>query len=642
MLTALFNFRYFPIFSFVILLVFSSHIFAGQENQKNRYLPSADLINIAQHPTWLKLLHYKSKSNGQFESEILSDEFFIHSDGRHAPLAELEATIKAFSLRVLPDMNVNAHAQCQFKARYLWLKKHLSFDDTDITPVDCPDYNKWAHDGSAESISIVFATGYLGNPASYYGHILLKVNASDKKNSTNLEDNSVNFGAIVPKGEGALPYILKGLLGGYSAGFSQIQFYFHNHNYGETELRDLWEYELNYSREDAQFVIAHAWELIKKEYQYFFLDENCAKRLAEILEIVEGVNVVPTNPVWSMPQALIKNINRENYNNAPLVKNITYHPSRQSRLYKRYFSLNRTERDLVEAIVDDINVLNASEFNTLELSKKHLVLDVLTDYYQYIRVAEDLENDNNNIAYRKVVSKRFSTPPGITDIDFSYKTSPHLSRNPSQFAIGFFDNENVGPGLDISIRPAYYDALDSDAGHIPLSALTMGKLSGRYYADNDKFRINTLEVFSVESVTSASTGLPGDRNNAWKIGLGAKPADLSCFNCLRANFDAHIGKTFYMGSRVWTGGFMGAAVHSNRLGTGHATGYLSLDAFANIAETLRARIHLTGRRSLDGSYKEKFKGSLEVRYRFTTNNDLRFKFSRDVSKEFSLSTSIYW
>jgi len=70
--------------------------------------------------------------------------------------------------------------------------------------------------GNVSSVSLVYATGYLGNPASYYGHVLLKIN-SDGDTQTALEDQAINFGAIIPDNEGMVSYILKGLMGGYES-----------------------------------------------------------------------------------------------------------------------------------------------------------------------------------------------------------------------------------------------------------------------------------------------------------------------------------------------------------------------------------------------------------------------------------------
>jgi hypothetical protein len=163
-------------------------------------------------------------------------------------------------------------------------------------------------EGDIDSISLLYATGYLGNPASYYGHTLLKFNSSHKLQSK-LLDVSVNYGAIVPSGENPLSYIFKGMLGGYDGGFSHIEFYFHNHNYGELELRDIWEYELGFSNADVQLMVAHLWELMGKKNTYYFFRKNCAYRIAEILELAGDLKIIPDDRPWVFPQTIAAKLN---------------------------------------------------------------------------------------------------------------------------------------------------------------------------------------------------------------------------------------------------------------------------------------------------------------------------------------------
>ena len=55
-------------------------------------ISSAELRALAEDPTWLKLLHYDRNSS---RSTVLSDYFFLSTDGRTDPLAELKAERKS-------------------------------------------------------------------------------------------------------------------------------------------------------------------------------------------------------------------------------------------------------------------------------------------------------------------------------------------------------------------------------------------------------------------------------------------------------------------------------------------------------------------------------------------------------------------
>ncbi len=138
-----------------------------------------------------------------------------------------------------------------------------------IKHVECPQYRRFAKDGKIASLSLVFATGYLGNPASYYGHLLLKIN-DHEENRNALEDLAVNYGAKIPDNENMLVYMSKGLIGEYRSTFSPKTFYFYQHKYNDEEMRDLWEYEIKLDESGYELVVAHLWELLGVEHKYYF------------------------------------------------------------------------------------------------------------------------------------------------------------------------------------------------------------------------------------------------------------------------------------------------------------------------------------------------------------------------------------
>jgi hypothetical protein len=83
--------------------------------------------------------------------------------------------------------------------------------------VACPKYEDYLDAFSTHSASLIFASGYLGNPASMFGHVFLKFNGESEDG---LLDNTFSYGAKVPDNENKLVYITKGILGGYQGKFS--------------------------------------------------------------------------------------------------------------------------------------------------------------------------------------------------------------------------------------------------------------------------------------------------------------------------------------------------------------------------------------------------------------------------------------
>ena len=72
-------------------------------------LNTAERLDLASHPTWLKLLHYECDSK---QSAVLTDSFFLSTNGRGNPSEELTATINAYFSPWTED--INEHAQRPF------------------------------------------------------------------------------------------------------------------------------------------------------------------------------------------------------------------------------------------------------------------------------------------------------------------------------------------------------------------------------------------------------------------------------------------------------------------------------------------------------------------------------------------------
>jgi hypothetical protein len=617
----------------VILFLFCTEV--ANSNELNR------LINLSQDSVWRNLVHYEKTSSDliSFESAIHSDDFFLSPEGKYDPLKELSATIYAFSN--IEGNQTEKPVHCRFPARLIWLKKMLGNGFAENAKLaNCVDFNKWSYQDSVESVSIIFATGYLGNPASFYGHTLLKFNSS-KNNGNSLQDSSLNFGAINTQDDNAFLYITKGLFGGYEASFSHIQYYFHNHNYGENEQRDMWEYELNLRPEDVAILVAHAWELLGKKYTYYFLKENCAYRMAELFNIIEGIDISNKNTAWTIPQSLLQTVWSTKYKGNSLVKRIKKHPSRQSRLYSKFRQLEVSEKIIVEDIVSEKIDFSSRAFKSLNLKRKYVVLDALLDYYQLIRDKKALNSDNANLMYQQTLNTRFMLPPG--DSAFSLEKEmmyPHEGRSPSLFSVGLITNNTKGSYSTFQFRPAYYDTLDATNGHIAYSHMSMGEL--KVAVKNDDAFVKYFDIFHVQSINSRATGLPRDTEKAWNIRFGAEQFSPLCLNCSVIRFQGDLGFSYTFKEKFIFAGYVGGAVQETYMNNENYFLRGKLFAQANLMDKLRLKISYEYRSDFNSSNNdlEFFEGTL--RYEFFKDRDVRFFYRNSNIHESGISFGFYW
>lgn len=236
-----------------------------------------------------RILHYQDG-----KSLVKNSDFFLSNTGIHDIKSELIALKKSY---YLPEKLQNKHPRCLFPDRYFWLSKQIKLKNYTLYPKFCTDLDKWYKDYETKSISVLFVGGYFDNPASVFGHNLIKLNSNDDE----LLDLSINFGAKIPKNENSIFYILKGLFGGYDARFSNKDFYTQDLIYSKNELREIWDYELNLTLDEIVLIKLHLWAMQEnKLFDYYFLKENCAYQLASIIDLVIDMDL-PKNKPWYIP-----------------------------------------------------------------------------------------------------------------------------------------------------------------------------------------------------------------------------------------------------------------------------------------------------------------------------------------------------
>lgn len=600
----------------------------------NRY-DDRKILTLSKEMQWRRLLGFSSPQSRV--SDVKATAFFLSRDGRRDPLREMNATLNAFYSSSPQDLN--DHAVCRFPARFLWLSQHFDFQEIPVTPDECPGYTDFSLNGDVESISLIYATGYLGNPASYYGHLLVRLNRHGENVRESLDDTAINFGAIIPDNENMLVYIGKGIFGGYDAGYTHREYFYHTHNYGENELRDLWEYRLALSDSDRTLLVAHLWELLAKEYTYYFFNRNCAYQIAQLFTVVTGENYTNANRPWVLPQQIVQAVNGSAYRGTGLVESIDYIPSRQSRLYARYEELGAKERKRVEQAAHRGSPALEETIVGAEESQKR-VLDTLLDYYQFRQVKADVDEvPDIEREHRAVLMRRFELEPGGGALDLQGEDAPHEGRPPSYFSVGLQDGPGAAPRYTVRVRPAYYDSLDAQGRSVAFSTLAMGDITVSFGEEGSQ--LEKLTIVEVESIQQNKTGLPGDRGHSWRLSVGAEQKSFSCADCLAAKGMAAAGYSSSFGSdRMVLSGFIGGGYFAT---TDTSEGFF-------VEPSLQLNWRLSGKVNLQAYWGEQHfyhsdrqrQARLDARVSLTTNTDLRLFFENRDVHFFGLSVGYYW
>lgn len=500
--------------------------------------------DVSQTKQWQRLLHFRHNSP---KSEILSEAFFLSDNGANDPHSELEATLQAFSA-VMPG---ESGAHCQFPARYFWLKQRGYALPGSLN--DCASLMAWAKTDQIQSISLMLVSGYFGNPASSFGHALLKINNHEYQTSFGLLDLGINFGAMVPPGELVPVYILKGLFGGYKAGFSDRSFYAQDQVYARTEQRDMWEYELNLTEEQQLLLVFHIWELAGKHFRYFFLKQNCAYRLAEIIEMVTDTDLTSGIRGWYPPSEIFYELQKSEIQiGRPLLKHSGFIPSSQRLLFEEVEQLDQHQQAEFKELV------SAKDLKTQLQGKDDLaVLDTLISYYNYknadtqddISAASEALKNRRLLALKHRLSLPVSNPrtPFISNPPLSPASGEQFGR----FLLGGRFRNDENHGLLIGWSPYQHDGI----GFNGLDGSALEVMNGSILASNeDRVRINELHVIRATKHATLPVSIPGESLLSWEIGFGWRRPVGTCNTCSSAYASFAFGRMFQpAGPSILTG-----------------------------------------------------------------------------------------
>ncbi len=615
------------------LLLFVPLVVTGVASASDQAL----LEDLSTHRVWQTLLHYESpRLSSRQKSAINSTTFFLSPQGATNPLAELQATIAAFNDR---ESDEDQSAQCRFPARFMWLSQQLE-SVHDLERLDCADYIEWANPEGTRSISMVFATGHMKSPASYFGHNFLKFNGGGKSPSGDLLDQTINFGAEVPDDEAALTYFYNGIFGGYSAVFERQQFFRHMSKYGEEDLRDVWEYELDLSQDELKLILAHTWELQSAQLTYYFFRENCAYQIAKLLALVSPAPLVPKYMPWTMPYNVFDKLMEMKIRGKPVVGDISYHPSRRSRFHQRYFALSNSERaTFVQQVAKQIP-LDKTEFDNYSLTSKLSIINALIDYYEF-RLRLDNNDTVAKVQKKMLLLLRFQLPVSDgEEAEFDMPFPPHLAQSPGYLSFARVTNSATGSATEINIRPAYFDFLSLDIGRSAAGKFTV--LDASILADNDDLYLRKLDLLNITNLSPSVTGISGDSGMSWHFRLGFDRTNNACNRCRRLMADAMIGQASQLRQRLTGFALVGARVQRSFQRDNTFALRFSAGVAGQLGSGMRLHASIERHEDTGGSGLDRNRLNLQLRLGAASKWDIRLGYVREVAEEFSIAAGYYW
>lgn len=530
------------------ILFFSWAMFLGaavaiaDQNDQQGYLSDlitkAQAMNLSEKRYWHLLVHYKKTLWGTYESQEDGPEFFNSPVGKTDPEAELIATLKNFFTspdKVKPGQE---HPQCVFPARYKWLKSRLHFDPAGLPEQKCERLEKWLTEVNPARITLVFASSYLNNPASMFGHTFLRIDKKREGSRQKLLDYGVNYAANADTNN-PLIYTFKGLFGGFKGTFSIFPYYVKVQEYNNLDSRDLWEYELNFNDDQMNYFLLHLWELGGNYFDYYYFQENCSYHILSLLEVADPkLHLTDSFTFQVIPGDTVKVLTRY----PGLISKEVYRPSLISQINQKRIRMSDQERTLFYQLVADPTVIEKEQYRSLGVPQKVLILDAYLDYAQYRDLKRTESTTAIDPATRKILLAR-------SELDYReeaqepvrFSSPPELGHGSARAGMQFGRNGQE-TFEQISIRPAYQDLLADDSGYAKGSQILFLDLTARYYNDSDKFKIDSFKIIDIVSLTPYD---PLFKKKSWSLSFNVENLrDLDCNYCDSFNTKYGLGLAY--------------------------------------------------------------------------------------------------
>ena len=491
----------------------------------------ADALRLSDQKQWLRLGHYRpGKFDGPLRSEADEGSFFLSPRGVEDPRAELHATIRGFFMPPVQELAVGErgrakHALCRFPARFMWLAQQLEIDPARLPKQECAPYMHFLQTLDPRSVTVVFSSYYLNNPASAFGHTFLrfeKTRTLAVGERRELLDYAVDFAADVDTGN-AVIYAFKGLFGMFPGTVKRMPYYYKVREYADTESRDLWQYELNLTPQQLYMLVAHIWEVGSTYFAYYYLDENCSYRINMMLEAANpDIELVSSLQSPVLPADTVKVL----FDNPGLVRKVSYRPSLHKQFMRAAVELDADEADAVLELAYDAHAPIPSSWSAQRQVK---VLDAALDYFDMKHVKDIIfERASPEAAHKQVLLERRAAlrvaserPP----IEPPWDRRPELGHGAKRLgaAPGFRLRQGAAEEgfIAFDFKLAMHDLADPAPGYPEQAQIDFLPTRLRLYPKSDGLKIR-LDDFSIVQIISLTSVSRFDMSLSWRFTIGAK------------------------------------------------------------------------------------------------------------------------
>lgn len=435
---------------------------------------SSKITTLAKDILWLRLLHLAAPG-----TQVTSNSFYLSTSSIIDPAVELQANLN--------EARTKSDYQCRFPARDQWLRTHFP-ELTFAPPTPCHELENWLKSYSIQSLSLVYPNHSLESSLSIFSHTFLKLNSANYPLDSNL-NIALGFAAELDPRDSFFKMLSLGVSGGYIGKFTVTNYYTEVNRYGEAESRDIFEYDLNFTKEEIDFLLKHVWEIQDAQFHYYFFNGNCSYHLLTLLEIARPeLSLTSQFRYFTIPLTSVKVILAQK----DLIKDQRWIPGKKTRqeqmikgLSTEGASIYRHWRRQKQAMGLSTTLARAN----LSIEEQSIVLDLLAESTRGKSDFSQLRTEALNLRSHLPARAQTMKAPSLQEW-------PQHSHDAHALSIGL-GHEQLGAlsHIQFRYRIAVHNILDPSEGYFRTTNLEVGDFRIRYAADKG-FENSSLTFFN--------------------------------------------------------------------------------------------------------------------------------------------------
>ncbi len=340
-----------------------------------------------------------------------------------------------------------------------------------------------------------------------FGHTFIRINSSYH---SRLLAYAINYAADAdPSKENGVVFAFKGLFGGYAGRYSLLSYYDKLKEYRDTENRDIWEYDLNLSKEETLRMFEHIWEIKDVHSSYYFFSDNCSYEMLWLIEAARPtVHLREHFHLSVIPLETVHAAKKEG-----LLEKTSYRPSKRSIIeayrYILPYKAIQFAKQLARGEMHSEELLRSS----FQTDIKRYTLEVAIELSQYYYQKGELNKEHYLDIFHTLTSAR-------AKLGKTKKIVPKQPPNPLKghradrvsFALQSIDGESA---FHFGIRPAYHDLEDPLYGFLRGTQIEFLDLS--FYATKEKLYLDKATILSIKSIAQVDSFF---NNFSWRTNIG--------------------------------------------------------------------------------------------------------------------------